>query len=202
MRTRRFFMLVFVTLLGLSAVAQTQAGQAQYILTTHPASLDSLDQRHGLDLQSTVWHNSNYSYAVYLVTDPSARDFSTLSSELSSDSETLGFEPNQVIQLPELSGTTSAVLAQSTEGILDSLPGRTLVTFNGVAVPSNYVQQPATTIIRWSEALLRSRWTGDGIVAVIDTGVDLTHPALASVLLPGFDFPRTQAGASEMLALP
>jgi len=201
MGTHRSFVLVFVILLGLPSMAQRQVGQTQYILTTHPSSFDSLSHRHGLNLQTTVWQNSNYNYAVYLVTDPSSRDSSRLASELGSDADTLGFEPNQVIQLPELSGTTSAALAQSTEGILDSLPGRTLVTFNGVTVPSNYVQQPTTTIIRWADALLSSHLTGDGIVAVIDTGVDLKHPALASVLVPGFDFTRNQSEASELLDL-
>src|SRR6266850_1022468 len=38
-----------------------------------------------------------------------------------------------------------------------------------------------------------------GIVAVIDTGVDVNHPVLSAVLLPGYDFTRKQAGASEWL---
>jgi len=36
-------------------------------------------------------------------------------------------------------------------------------------------------------------------VAVIDTGVDINHPVLTSVLLPGYDFTRNQPGASEWL---
>src|SRR5438128_7110488 len=109
-KTHRLFVLGFVILLGLPAMAQRQPGQDQYILTTRPSSVDSLNRRHGLNYQSTVWHNSNYGYAVYLVTDPSSRDSSTLESELRSDARTLGFERNQVIQLPEMQGTTSAAL--------------------------------------------------------------------------------------------
>ncbi|HEV3317957.1 MAG TPA: S8 family serine peptidase [Candidatus Angelobacter sp.] len=200
-KTYCLFVLGFVILLGLPAMAQKQVGQAEYILTTSPSSVDSLDHRHGLNFKSTVWHNSNYGYGVYVVTDPSSRDSVQLQSELKSDPATMAFELNQVVQLPELSGTTSAALAQSTDSILDSLPGRTLVTFSGATVPSNYVQQPATTIIRWQEALQRSGLTGAGTVAVIDTGVDSNHPALTRVLVPGFDFTRNQNGASELADL-
>jgi subtilisin family serine protease len=200
MKKSGFFVVVFAILLNLPAAAQIQAqgGQIQYILTTHPSSVDSLSRRHGLNFKAIAWHNSQYNYAVYLVTAPSTRDSSSLQREMGSDSETLGFEPNQIVEMPELSGTTVATLAQSTDSILDSLPGRTLVTFNGVSVPSNYVQQPATKIIRWGDALLSSGLTGAGTVAVIDTGVDPNHRALTNVLVPGFDFTRNQAGASEL----
>jgi subtilisin family serine protease len=38
---------------------------------------------------------------------------------------------------------------------------------------------------------------GSGIVAVIDTGVDSAHPALANALIPGYDFTRNEAGAAD-----
>ena len=36
-----------------------------------------------------------------------------------------------------------------------------------------------------------------GIVAVIDTGVDVDHPTLKPVLVPGYDFTRNSSGADE-----
>lgn len=203
MRTRGLFILIFAILLNLPATAQTKppSGQSEYILTTNPSSVDSLNHRHQLSYKATAWKNPKYGYAVYLVTAPSSKDPSSLRAELSSDPATMAFEPNQVIEMPELSVATSPVLAQSTESILDSLPSRTLVTFNGVTVPSNYVQQPATRIIRWGDALHDTGLTGAGTVAVIDTGVDPNHRALASALVPGYDFTRNQAGASELADL-
>ncbi|HXB20893.1 MAG TPA: S8 family serine peptidase [Candidatus Solibacter sp.] len=203
MRTSGLFILVFAILLNLPATAQTKAssGHSEYILTTSPSSVDSLNRRHGLSYKATAWQNPKYGYAVYLVTAPPSKDPASLRAELSSDPETMAFEPNQVIEMPELSGTTSPALAQSTESILDSLPGRTLVTFNGVTVPSNYVMQPATRIIRWGDALQDTGFTGTGTVAVIDTGVDPNHRALVSALVPGYDFTRNKAGASELADL-
>lgn len=198
MSKKQFLTLFFVILLGLQLMAQRPAGQPEYVLTTRPSQVNSLSHGHGLNVNSTVWQHPSYGYAIYVVSDPSGRNSKQLQAELGADSATISFEPNQVIQLPELSGTTSAALAQSTESILDSLPGRTIVSLNGVEVPSNYVQQPATQIIRWNEALTTSGLTGAGTVAVIDTGVDIHHPALASVLVRGYDFTRNLSGGNEM----
>ena len=64
------------------------------------------------------------------------------------------------------------------------------------------VSQPATQLIRLVDAQNGFNVTGSGIVAVIDTGVDINHPVLAPVLLPGYDFTRNQPGASEWLDVP
>jgi subtilisin family serine protease len=78
--------------------------------------------------------------------------------------------------------------------LYDSVP----VTYYGSTVPDGYIHQPATAIIRLADTQAGfSNVTGAGIVAVIDTGVDPSHPALKSVLLPGYDFTRNQQGADE-----
>lgn len=69
---------------------------------------------------------------------------------------------------------------------------------SGGTVWNSYASQPAAQIVRVSDAQSQFGVTGDGIVADIDTGVDPTHPALQSVLLPGYDFTRNQPGGSEL----
>jgi len=82
------------------------------------------------------------------------------------------------------------------------LPGRAAVTYFGSSVANYYISQTATSLARLTDVQSTSTWDGSGItVAVIDTGVDTTHPALSRVLVPGFDFVHNQPGASELADL-
>ena len=80
-------------------------------------------------------------------------------------------------------------------GLYDTAP----VNYYGTVVWHGYAAQPAAQIIRLQDAQNGFRITGTGVVAVIDTGVDVNHPVLKAVLLPGYDFTRNQPGASEWL---
>jgi subtilisin family serine protease len=76
------------------------------------------------------------------------------------------------------------------------------VNYFGTAVTHGFAAQPAGQIIRLIDAQNGFGVSGSGIVAVIDTGVDVNHPVLVPVLLPGYDFTRNQPGASEWLDMP
>src|SRR5260370_10698497 len=83
-----------------------------------------------------------------------------------------------------------------TSGLYDTTP----VNYYGTSVWDGYANQPAVQIINLpAEQSQRSfNATGTGIVAVIDTGVDPTHPVLQGVLVQGRDFTRNQDGGSEL----
>ncbi|MBZ5531991.1 MAG: S8 family serine peptidase [Acidobacteriia bacterium] len=168
--------------------------QDKFVLVTSPSKVSDVCGKHGLTQVSQV--SSSSSAGVYLV--------STFSVDptIATDSSVTSFEPNRALGVPELSGATIASLTQSTAGILETLPGRTVVSYFGASVPSNYVQQTAAAIVRLSDAQ-GSKLSGTGIVvAIIDTGVDPSHPLLSPVLVPGFDFTRNLSGsASELLDL-
>ena len=83
-------------------------------------------------------------------------------------------------------------------GLTDTAP----VNYFGSVVTHGYAAQPAGQIIRLTDAQKGFGVSGAGVVAVIDTGVDVNHPVLVPVLLPGYDFTRNQPGASEWLDLP
>src|ERR1700730_16038670 len=83
-------------------------------------------------------------------------------------------------------------------GLTDTAP----VNYFGTVVTHGYAAQPAGQIIRLTDARNGFGVSGAGIVAVIDTGVDINHPVLVPVLLPGYDFTRNQPGASEWLDMP
>jgi len=190
---RKFLQLSLVCLLlGLPLTAQTS-----YILTTSPSNVQNVVNQHGLTVVKELYDGTN---CVMLVASVSA-DVTGTETEVESDLRVLGFEPEQRASLPELSSLTQPVLTQSTTSILDTLPGRTLVSFFGSTVPSNYTTQIATSIIRLGDARTATHLTGTGVVAVIDTGADLNHPALSAVLVPGYDFTRDILGASELADL-
>jgi subtilisin family serine protease len=71
------------------------------------------------------------------------------------------------------------------------------VTWSVGGDSGDYVAQWAPSVIRLSEAHTVTR--GAGItVAVLDTGVDAAHPALAGRLVPGYDFVDLDADPSEV----
>jgi len=98
-------------------------------------------------------------------------------------------EADRLLPIPQPS------LSSVPSGLYDTAP----VSYYGAVVWHGYAAQPATQIIRLQDAQNGFRIGGTGIVAVIDTGVDINHPVLYSVLLPGYDFTRNQPGASEWL---
>jgi subtilisin family serine protease len=101
-------------------------------------------------------------------------------------------EADQLLPLPQKPINTIP------SGLYDNAP----VNYYGSVTIHGYVAQPATQIIRLSDAQNGFNISGSGIVAVIDTGVDVNHPVLYPVLLPGYDFTRNQPGASEWLDVP
>jgi subtilisin family serine protease len=85
------------------------------------------------------------------------------------------------------SAQTQAIASQ----LANALAASSLVSYYGGLVRSAYVQQPVTNTIQLAAA--QQFTSGSGIIAVIDTGVDPSHPALANVLIPGYDFIRNEA---------
>lgn len=134
--------------------------------------------------------------SVALLTDYSGRDPLQVTTAIRSDTSVLGTEPDRRVAIPELKSTFQ--LNQSTVAILDALGTRTLVPYYGGSAWASYLNQPATGIIRLPEA--QSLSTGAGIVAVIDTGVDPSHPALTGSLVSGYDFTRDVPGVPSELA--
>ena len=112
---------------------------------------------------------------------------------VAADPAVLNVEPNAPLATPELEAPS---LNGSPVSILDGLSGTQYVSYFDHQVWSRYVDQPATTAIGLA-ASHATAGTGGGIVAIIDTGVDPNHPALAGALVPGYDFIHETGGASE-----
>lgn len=127
---------------------------------------------------------------VFLVAAPANVSLSTFLNSLLGQTGIVDAEPDRTLHLMQSQPLTAP------SGLSDTAP----VGYYGTTVWHGYVAQPAAAIINLqaAQALNSGQVTGAGIVAVIDTGVDPTHPILQSVLVQGRDFTRNQAGGTEL----
>jgi subtilisin family serine protease len=89
-------------------------------------------------------------------------------------------------------------LLQSTPPVPTSLYDSSPDSYYGTTVWDGYLTQPAAQILAISSEQSTYGFSGTGIVAVIDTGVDPNQPVLQPVLVPGYDFTRNTQGGSEL----
>ena len=123
---------------------------------------------------------------LFLVTIPDTASLTSLLHGLSLFPSILDAEVDAVVRVQ-----------QNRPPIPSALYDTTLVPYFGVQVRSGYVSQPAAQIVRLAEAQNTFSVSGTSMVAVIDTGVDPTHPVLQPVLAAGYDFTRNRPNGSE-----
>ena len=161
--------------------------QDQFILHADPAKVPAIAGQFGLTVLDQV-----PSHNLSLVLGPSGMSDQDVLGEVDNDNDVDYFEVAGHSIAPET--IAKIQLNQSTTAILDTLQGRTTVTYFGVTTVSNYVNQPAAQIVNLASAQSTYSATGSGVVAIIDTGVDPSHSVLAGSLIAGYDFTRNQAG--------
>ena len=193
MSKRLTFRTAFLLLLALAAPAQAQ-DLGRFILRTRTADLADVVARHGVTVAEVLRDDGVDVTVVVDGPDPSGADH--LLESLREDAAVGGFEPNDAVAVTER--RPKPALSQSTAAILEALGSRVPVVYFGATVPAAYAAQAAGATLRLADA--QAYGTGAITVAVIDTGVDHTHPALRNVVLPGFDFTRNAPGPATDLA--
>jgi subtilisin family serine protease len=181
--------LAFVLALAVMTCTSAAATDQRFIVRTNGGLLSVLRlcASAGCTVQASLDGDVGQTYLVTSSQNLVANLLNSVGSLLEALLGIQSVEPDQVLPLPK------GMQQQPGAGLYDTAP----VNYYGSVVWHGYAAQPATYIIRLRDAQGGFGVGGKGVVAVIDTGIDPNHPALVPVLLPGYDFTRNQAGASE-----
>ncbi len=185
---RLYALIMCVLLLALPASA------TNYLLHALPANVGSIVSSQGLALVSTI----DSVNGVYVVSAPDSVPPQTIIAQVNANPNVISFEQDGESETPETQ--PKVLITQTLATVQATLKNRTVVSYFGVNVPSNYVTQIATNLIKLGRTQKSCKKCGGvGVVAVIDTGVDPNHPALQGVLVPGYDFVNNLAGVPNEL---
>jgi subtilisin family serine protease len=187
--THRKFLTFAYSLFLISALAAPAAAAPFLLEITPGADISQVTANHGLALVKQV---SDFGSTVFLVstTDPVP---SGLIAEVTADPAVVQFEPDVHLAAYEIPPGASPVT--NVAAIEGAIQNSSPVNYFGTMVRGGYAQQPSAFLINLPKVLpyLASR-NVPGTVAVIDTGVDPSHPALQGVLVQGYDFTSGQPG--------
>lgn len=174
------FVLILLYLLGTLGLQADDSDE--YLLRPAPGALARVVTRYGLEVKKSLPAQN-----LYLV---KPHDDDNFEDSVAGDRDVISVEKNDELFAPEVkSGSTSP----SQDPLQNALMERRIVNHYGAQAWQGYTQQPAVFQIGLRQAQQRSR-IGAGVVAVIDTGVDASHPALAGSLVSGYDFTADTVG--------
>jgi hypothetical protein len=185
--TRLLAPILFAAVLGGNAAT---ALAADYILRAPDVAVAAIAARHGLTIERSV-----AGHGVCLVSAPDSVPPDQLTAELLADADVGAFEPNGAVRMEEGRSRRIPMLSPATTPV-----DRSLIDYFGAPVWTGFVQQPGATLIHLHPAHARFG-NGTGIVAVIDTGIDVTHPVISGSLVDGFDFLSEQPGIPAETAI-
>ena len=181
----------FLLILAIFAPFEESQAARRFILHCPPASFDRISRTFGLTLLAQVTGHD-----VFLVSALDLLPPYQFANEVKSDSDVVDFKVEGSHVIPEVQGLRLA----SDPPVPGGLSTPSAAVYFGNPVLASYLTQPAVGLIRLFNAQTAFGATGSGVVAVIDTGVDPTHPVLKSSLISGYDFTRNVAGIPSELA--
>jgi hypothetical protein len=171
-------------------------GQQNLIVKTAPGNGRAITAKYGLTVLRQLDSKGDVVLAI-------AGDSSTTKAFLAAaagDEKVQSAERDSEAELGESSHDSQAknsVISGTVDPLV--IGGTSPVNYFGSLVRDGYANQPAAAQVRFPEAH-SAFGIGSGIVAVIDTGVDPTHPVLAGSIVAGYDFINNVAGIPSEMA--
>lgn len=176
---------VLISLFFLRAFAQDR-----YLVRAPAAAIGQIASRHGVALVKSLTGSAQ---GLHVVSVPNVWNAAQLVQSLKSDPQVQWVEHDDALTVPEATAPGPQLRGHS--GHLPLTNFQSVVYYFGTLAWGAYVNQPAASVIRVSNS--HQLATGAGTVAFLDTGVDFSHPVLASSLVMGFDFTRNWVGGSD-----
>ncbi len=178
-RSRRFWQVIAFAILCLC----TPLMGANYIMEfTALADVAQLQAKYGFQVVRTLSAQS------ILISTANPLPAATMQA-LAAETGVTEVEPDSQLSPSENDGGSRA--AVTLESLVDLLSGAAPVNYFGAQVRAGYVTQRGTQMIELPGAQA-TFGKGAGTVAIIDTGIDTGHPALAGSLVQGYDFTRNR----------
>ena len=185
---RPFGIVLIISLLGLVPSAVRADKQVKLMVQL----ADGVDAAYLVDSYAVEISDSIPALALYYFqTDPSENLF----ERLQADPQILQVQEDQPLETFEARPHYIDATGESTSEIFQARPH--YIDATGDIVSQNYFEQWPAQKTRVSQAHQKSK--GQGVkVAVIDTGIDLDHPALVGQLTPGYDFVDDDADPDDL----
>jgi subtilisin family serine protease len=177
--------IAFTLLMSIAASPASAAGTRLIVRTSGLSLIQSVCRLLGCTVNYGLGDPDGQ---LFLITTPNVLSLNTFISVLRLQLGIVSVEVD--LQGDVMSGGSTA---SPPAALYDSTP----VNYYGTTVRRGYVSQPASQIVNLATAQSQFKVDGYGIVAVIDTGVDPSHPVLMPVLMPGYDFTRNRDSADE-----
>jgi subtilisin family serine protease len=131
-------------------------------------SIDAINARYGTTIREQIPGTTYYRLAT-----PGGTDGFDVDGEMAGDIDLASSDLNYTFEQSEVTQASQAFLDQASQAFLDGL------------YPASFYGQPSIQNLRLSQAQAISKGAG-ATVAVIDTGIDFSHPLFAGRIAPAY----------------
>jgi subtilisin family serine protease len=168
----------------------------RHLIRIHPnahSDISSIAGKYGARVAGTVRQSGND--RLYVVEVPDGESGRNVLNRLKQDPAVAAAERDDNIGLPLVTLKQGAAPPKLNMRTLLDLKKSRYRNYFSTPAWNGYTDQPAASVIGITDSHRFA--TGSGVVAVIDTGVDNSHPVLAPALTWGWDFIRNVWGGLE-----